>query len=796
MADELDKFVLQYTVELRDSITRLEKLNERVSKANESGDELSSTLGKIGTSHPALGRLTEKAEAVRKAMKGAAAEGSGMAGALRAIAPSAAVAAAAIGTIVGALKLAQKSIREYQEQADLGLKTGTSILGAENLARGLSKSSGGLITREGTQDLLRNLGGQVAAAYADPSRQGVENLKLRSAGINVTNKAGKITSADDALMQLSEKLKTMTDEEGAAKLELLGIDAQYLQGIKALTAETMKVTEMSDVEAKRKAQTIDAARRYTAAMGTISAELDRAGTMLGDEFAPALAAVAELTAKAADWLEDMVRGGLDIMDKGINRTLAAGMALNDVIHNLPELLKGGLEGVKKGFGEAFDKYVNILDGLGKEEKERQGAVARQQYQNLAQENLNINNFSQAVQDFSQSIDEQQAIAAWAGEVGRAAGLSTSGNESKQHGAASEGRIGFDQAKQQRDLNGAAQSSAAQVQPVTQPKGKPINNDTYDAIIKDAAKANDLDPLLIKKVIAQESGFNPKAVSSEGAQGLMQVMPANHKSLGITDGFDPRQNIMGGAKLLAQYIKDAKGDVDTALKMYHGGYKRSGWGVNTNAYPGKVLSKNVSISGVQAAQAPNPGQFGSRYDIATDPSYKHPVQVSGEGRTIDRGGRGQAPVGESRESIQRMEFMKKLAAQLHVPVNQLLQGDVTKGDVQFAQGNLIAGALNSAQTLLNQAKNPLINPLQRAELQKQMMGTYQFLQNAQNYGPGAMAAAKEGNRSITIGEGAVVVNVTGGSNGSVDQYSLERTITSELRTAVKDIVNQANNGLKY
>jgi Rod binding domain-containing protein len=88
-------------------------------------------------------------------------------------------------------------------------------------------------------------------------------------------------------------------------------------------------------------------------------------------------------------------------------------------------------------------------------------------------------------------------------------------------------------------------------------------------IRDSARRHRLDPALIHSVIKAESAGNPRAVSHAGAKGLMQLIDSTATSLGLTNVFDPAQNIEGGASYLKQLI-DRYGDVDTALAAYNAG----------------------------------------------------------------------------------------------------------------------------------------------------------------------------------------------------------------------------------
>lgn len=98
---------------------------------------------------------------------------------------------------------------------------------------------------------------------------------------------------------------------------------------------------------------------------------------------------------------------------------------------------------------------------------------------------------------------------------------------------------------------------------------------YADIINKYAKQYNVDAALIAAVIKQESGFNAKAYNKgSGATGLMQLIPSTARSLGVTNAYDPDQNIMGGTKYLSQLLKQFNGDVKKALAGYNWGPNRA------------------------------------------------------------------------------------------------------------------------------------------------------------------------------------------------------------------------------
>jgi len=174
------------------------------------------------------------------------------------------------------------------------------------------------------------------------------------------------------------------------------------------------------------------------------------------------------------------------------------------------------------------------------------------------------------------------------------------------------------------------ASRQDVKPVPRLRGGPAQRSVtlpatpFDPYIEMVARENGVDPTLVKAVALVESGFNPKARSAKGAQGLMQLMPTTAKRYGVTNLHDPYQNLSAGAQHLRELLDQYEGNVTLALAAYNAGagaVKRYG-GVPAYAETQDYVKK------VQTKMGRTPRKSEGRVVTATSAKVQMRVEADG------------------------------------------------------------------------------------------------------------------------------------------------------------------------
>lgn len=144
-------------------------------------------------------------------------------------------------------------------------------------------------------------------------------------------------------------------------------------------------------------------------------------------------------------------------------------------------------------------------------------------------------------------------------------------------------------------------------PVRAPAAPPVRD--LNQVVNSSSAEYHLDPDLVNSVIHAESGFNTRARSPKGAQGLMQLMPSTANALGVNNAFDPQQNVDGGSRYLRELLERYNFDLVKALAAYNAGPQRveQYHGVppyrETRAYVARIIKDyNRKIAAQEKAEA--------------------------------------------------------------------------------------------------------------------------------------------------------------------------------------------------
>ncbi|AOI92783.1 hypothetical protein [Burkholderia pseudomultivorans] len=398
MSDDIDRFVLAYTVDLRDSIARLEALNEKVSKVGKGSDNL---RGKVG--HELKGALDD----LTNSFGGLEGTLGRVIGRLGAVGGAAGVAAAGVAAAVA---LAAKGIRDMNAMQDLSYKTGIGTLSMEAIQRNVSKFSNGRVDRDMTKGGMESFGNFWKDAYKNPT--GKASLAMLRMGVNVRE-----LGPNAAFGAAADWLHAHQGPEALAIGNQIGWNPNLTNAIAARGKSINSLDSLTTDQINEHSKAQEAANRVNKFVGDLNETLSEWKFEAADKVINFFQTVGHVLGGA------MARIGQAQIDSSNAQMAALGIDPNKIATKPKEVT----EAEKKKAKEEADTAEKARKTAEKQ-AEDQDAAAKAQANADGQWQQIIDLFSSSVSKFAAAVDQNQMLAAWAGEIGKANGLPGSSND--------------------------------------------------------------------------------------------------------------------------------------------------------------------------------------------------------------------------------------------------------------------------------------------------------------------------------------------------------------------------------
>lgn len=704
MANDLDRFVLQYQVELKDSVSKLEKLHEKMSKVGEGSQKSASDLKKFAADASSeIGKLIPGMNAVGAAVRAMGAEF--------------AVAGAAIGALAIGIKSVIDMRNQFNAQRAAGMQVGVSGARIENWQRAFVRQGGGYVTRDSAMEGIKQFSDMANSAYTDPSRLGKEARLMRMMGVNVGERGQTPTGTSDRLTQLATYLqgKSPGMVQGIAKT--LGVDQDWLRTVQRLGPSIGKITDLTAAQVDQYNKGEDTLSKFNAELAKFNEDLNELEMKLGEKVLPAMDKFIQFLTKITDLFNKATNpsSGADHRKYivGPGRTLVPN----------PNYVPDGSDAPPKGhFGPGHTWIADPLTPAqlaAQRTSEAQAKQKQQEDQRKADEladkaddankiglqtanqmQLAVNMFAGAVQSFSSAINIQQAWAAWAGEIGKANGLPGSSNAT---GGVSSGSRGL------------------------------RNNNPGNLEYGPFAKANG--------ATDSDGRFAIFPTPEAGVAAHTALLQKNY----LAKGLDTPE------KIVAKYAPKSENDQAAYLAYF----KSKGFDKNT-----KINGGNLS-SFVSAQEAYESG-YGSGHGI-----------------------------GESRSKMNVRSVQQAVADWLHVPLDQVQRGGVTSGDARWATNQIEGGIQNHIYDLQRQLSVAGLPKQNYSKLRMELRDQTRDLGLMRQYSSQVIGRQQTGDRMLTIGEQAIVINI----NGATNPNAVAQEVNDQLRKSINDLVNHYATGVK-
>ncbi|WP_175720764.1 hypothetical protein [Burkholderia anthina] len=398
MSSDLDQFVLQYSVDLRDSITRLEALNNQVKKVGKGSEDLK---GKIG--HELKGALDD----LTNSFGGLEGTLGRVVGRLGAVGGAAGIAVAGVAA---AIALAAKGIRDMNAMQDLSYKTGIGTLSMEGIQRNVAKFSNGRVDRDMTKGGMESFGNFWKDAYKNPT--GKASLAMLRMGVNVRE-----LGPNAAFGAAADWLHAHQGPEALAIGNQIGWNPNLTNAVAAGGKAITSLDSLTPNEVNQHSKAQEAAQRVNKFVGDLNETLSEWKFEAADKVINFFQTVGHFVGGV------MERVGQAQIDQS-NAQLAALGIDPDKVGGKSKQVNEAEKKKQQEEAAAAEKARKTAE----KQAEDQDASAKAQMQADAQWQQITEMFGAAVSKFAAAVDPNQMLAAWAGEIGKANGLPGSSND--------------------------------------------------------------------------------------------------------------------------------------------------------------------------------------------------------------------------------------------------------------------------------------------------------------------------------------------------------------------------------
>lgn len=754
MADEVEKFVLQYSVELKDSIQKLNDLQARIESTNDKGKKgaegvsssMKEAVGHLDTIVPGLSSAVDKTTKVGNALKDWA--------------PGIAAATVSMVALAYAMQQVNRLREEYDAQRATAWNTGQSPVQVEQRQRELTAASGGRLNGEQGRSLMENIQSKIQAAYTDPNPANATNYALQQAGTSAYGGNGQMKSIGDAMDEIGNKMRHVSAEQANAIGQTLGLTQNETMALQQRNQAVIESQRLSEAETARRVQANAAMESLNSSFGSIDESMRQTGNVIAEEFMPVFAHVMEVI---ADWLSGLPGN----VDKAVTAF--------ELFNKTFELFMQDLQDPKKVFtgrlsweenGKQAADIIAKQHEAAKAAADKQADAAQTQKETAANNEKSIKLFTQAVNTMAGVVDEQQAWAAWAGNVGKANGLQGMGEGAAGRAEASSGGNGSQYGGYSAPAPGDGASTAYNTGNMRSSQGgfRKFNNFQEGMM----AQGNQL----MRYYDGKTTGRKLQTIND-----IVSTWAPNNENntRSYIDYMSSKMGMKSNANL------DFNNPEILGKFMYYQALMEKGE-KNLKGLTVKDFQSSASALKGGAQNVPAVPVV-----VANKTAMSSEYTSEGDNRDVHA---------SSRANIRLGEIFQSVASYIGggMTTGQLRNGGAQKSDIRWALDKDMFDTEKNVTTLKSQLASPQLQK-NRAEYSNQLLQAEQHLQALRaNYSTVLATGQGDANgaRSITIDRPQYNINIFGAN----DPQATARAASDAVKGATSDIVNNNNSAVSH